>query len=271
MMSVMNESKTGEMGELARLMELLTQSTERLGRSYETIARLQQALAEKDRQLAQKTRLEMLGRMAAGLAHEIRNPLGGIALYANLLKRDLAGEPEKVETLSKILGAVMNLNRLVEDMLTFGGTLQPVKAVCPVHRVVDEALTLVRGEIEARGISVVRDAALDLAVPMDAGMMQRVFLNLLLNAAQAMEGGGTLEITAARAEGEVEIAVRDRGPGIQDLEKIFTPFYTTRTKGTGLGLAIAQKIVEAHGGRITAENPPGGGARFGVRLPCRES
>ena len=262
---MMTKSKT-DLGELSRMMEMLTQATDRLGGSYEMIAKLQQEIAEKDRLLAKKTRLEMLGRMAAGLAHEIRNPLGGIALYTKMLRRDLSGQPEKVENLDKILGAVTNLDRLVEDMLTFGGNLQPQKVPQGVRRVVGDALTLARLD----GIEV-RCDDLDAEPPMDAGMMQRVFLNLILNAAQAMEKGGVLDILGERDGDTVRILFRDSGPGIPDPERIFTPFYTTKAKGTGLGLAIAKKIVEAHDGKLDAFNHDGGGATFRIQLPCPAS
>ncbi|MHC4608546.1 MAG: two-component system sensor histidine kinase NtrB [Planctomycetota bacterium] len=267
----MTEPKKPEMGELARMMGMLTQATERLGRSYETIARLQEEIAEKDRRLAKQTRLEMLGRMAAGLAHEIRNPLGGIALYAKMLRRDLAADPDKMRNLDKILDAVTDLNRLVEDMLMFGRDIEPQKTPRKVHEVVDEALHLAKADLEARGIAVVRDGALDAEAPMDRGMIGRVFLNLALNAAQAMEEGGTLEIVAERAEDAVEVRFGDTGPGLDEPERIFTPFYTTKTKGTGLGLAIAQKIVEAHGGTMSAANREQGGAVLTVRLPWQGS
>lgn len=263
----MTEPKRLDMGDLARGMELLTQATERLGRSYETIARLQRELAEKDRMLAQKTRLEMLGRMSAGLAHEIRNPLGGIRLYTNLLKRDLSDRPAQTETLDKILAAVQNLNRLVEDMLTFGGNLVPQRTAQPVEGVIEDALALARAELEGKRISVTRPAGPRIEVPLDSGMMQRVFLNLILNAVQAMAEGGTLVITLHPEGAGAEIRFQDSGTGIAEPEKIFTPFYTTKAKGTGLGLAIAQKIVEAHGGTIEAANVTEGGARFSVRLP----
>ena len=110
-------SGTPEIGEIARMLETFDRATDRLDASYRRIEDLQVELAEKDRQLARKTRFEALGRMASGLAHEIRNPLGGISLYAGLLRRDLEGDGEKTATLDKILTAVSDLNRLVEDML----------------------------------------------------------------------------------------------------------------------------------------------------------
>ena len=251
-----------DIGELARLMETFNQATERLGQSYRTIGELQKAIAEKDRQLARKTRLETLGRMAANLAHEIRNPLGGIQLYASMLKRDLEEDPTKVRTLDRILEAITGLDSLVEDMLAFGREIEPRKRLQPLRPLVEKALDLARAVLDARKVRV--DVTVEAEAEIDGDMMQRVFLNIIANAAQAVEEGGRLSI----AGGDRTIAFTDDGPGIapEILEKIFTPFLTTKTKGTGLGLAIAHKIVEAHGGTIEAKNGPGGGATFTIRL-----
>jgi signal transduction histidine kinase len=256
-------TQPGEIGELARLMQTLSQATERLGASYQRIGELQKELAEKDRLLSRKSRLEMLGRMAAGLAHEIRNPLGGIQLYAGMLRRDLESDPEKARVLDRILSAVSGLETLVEDMLTYGRDLEPRRAAVPLASVVEAALDLARAALEERRIAVRKD--LDGAsAELDAGMMQRVFLNLVLNAVQAMEPGGTLTVTGRG----LAVSFADTGPGVppEVLEKLFTPFLTSKAKGTGLGLAIAHKIVEAHGGQIEARNGPAGGATFTVRL-----
>ena len=252
-----------EFGELARLMETFNQATERLGQSYRTIGELQKAIAEKDRQLARKTRLEMLGRMAANLAHEIRNPLGGIQLYASMLRRDLAADADKVRTLDRILGAIGGLESLVGDMLAFGREIEPVKRLQPLGPLVEQALDLARAAVEEKRMRVeVRVEGAEAEV--DGEMMQRVFLNIIANAAQAVEPGGRLSVAAA----ERTITFADDGPGIPAsiLEKMFTPFLTSKTKGTGLGLAIAHKIVEAHGGAIEAKNGPAGGATFTIRL-----
>ena len=251
-----------DIGELTRLMETFNQATERLGQSYRTIGELQKEIAEKDRQLARKTRLETLGRMAANLAHEIRNPLGGIQLYASMLRRDLESDVRKVEVLDRILGAITGLDSLVEDMLAFGREIEPRRKMQPLRPLVEQALDLARGILEPKRVRV--DLSVEAKAEVDGEMMQRVFLNIIANAAQAVREGGRLSIAGE----DRAIAFADDGPGIapEILEKIFTPFLTTKTKGTGLGLAIAHKIVEAHGGTIEAKNGPGGGATFTIRL-----
>ena len=253
-----------EIGELARLMETFNQATERLGQSYRKIGELQKEIAEKDRQLARKTRLEMLGRMAANLAHEIRNPLGGIQLYASMLRRDLEGDGAKVRTLDRILGAISGLDSLVEDMLAFGREIEPRRRLQPLGPIVEQALDFVRGTVAEKRIRVeLRFDGLVVA-EVDGEMMQRVFLNILSNAVQAVGTGGRIAVAASGRT----LVFSDDGPGIapEILEKIFTPFLTSKTKGTGLGLAIAHKIVEAHGGAIEAKNGPDGGAVFTIRL-----
>jgi signal transduction histidine kinase len=253
-----------DIGELTRLMETFSQATERLGQSYRKIGELQREIAEKDRQLARKTRLETLGRMAANLAHEIRNPLGGIQLYASMLRRDLEGDAPKVRTLDRILGAISGLDTLVEDMLAFGREIEPRRRLQPVGPLVEQALDLARGALAEKCVRV--EFRLDgvVVAEVDGEMLQRVFLNIIANAAQAVGLGGRLTIAASGRT----ISFSDDGPGIppEILEKIFTPFLTSKTKGTGLGLAIAHKIVEAHGGSIEAKNGPEGGATFTVRL-----
>jgi two-component system, sporulation sensor kinase E len=256
--------QAADLGELARLMETFNQATERLGQSYRKIGELQREIADKDRQLARKTRLEMLGRMAANLAHEIRNPLGGIQLYASMLRRDLEGDAAKVRTLDRILGAISGLDSLVEDMLAFGREIEPRRRLQPLGPLVEQALDFVRGTIAEKEIRVeVRFDGMVLA-EVDGEMMQRVFLNIVSNAVQAVAPGGRLWIAGSGRT----ITFSDDGPGIapEILEKIFTPFLTSKTKGTGLGLAIAHKIVEAHGGAIEAKNGPDAGAIFTIRL-----
>src|SRR5262245_17962404 len=173
-------------------METFNQATERLGQSYRKIGELQKEIAEKDRQLARKTRLETLGRMAANLAHEIRNPLGGIQLYASMLKRDLEWDADKVRTLDRILEAITGLDSLVEDMLAFGREIEPRRQLQPFRPLVEKALGLARGVLDARKVRV--DVNVEAAAEIDGDMMQRVFLNIIANAAQAVEEGGRLSI-----------------------------------------------------------------------------
>jgi signal transduction histidine kinase len=246
----------GDLGELARLMETFNQATEKLSGSYRRIEELQKEIAEKDREIARKSRLEMLGRMAASLAHEIRNPLGGIQLYAGMLRRDLEADPEKARTLDRILGAVAGLEKLVEDMLSYGRDVELRKARRSLGEIVEDAIALARLPVEVRREGTPGEAEVD------ADALGRVFLNLLLNAGQAARSAVRVAFDGR------SVSIADDGPGIPPdvMDKLFAPFVTSKAKGTGLGLAIAHKIVEAHGGTIEARNAPGGGAVFTVRV-----
>jgi signal transduction histidine kinase len=226
-------------------MRVFDEATARLGESYQRIAEL-------ERTLAHRTRLEMLGQMAATLAHEIRNPLGGIQLYASMVRRD---HPAAGEACDRILMAVGDLNRLVDDMLTYGRDAEPIRVPTELEPVIDAALSL------AGVVGCERRYHLRRPVNCDASMIGRVFLNLVRNAE------GRLTVEAALADGRARIVVRDDGPGIPAavLPKLFTPFFTTRAQGTGLGLAIAHKIVQTHGGTIAAASEKG--ATFVVTLP----
>ncbi len=235
-----------ETADVARLMRVLDESSARLSESYERIAGLERALA-------QRSRLEMLGRLAATLAHEIRNPLGGIGLYAAMMKRD---HPGARETCDRILGAVADLDRLVDDMLVYGREAEPIRLAGELEPVIDRALALA-------GVACERRYELRRPVKCDAMMMGRVFLNLARNAQ------GTLTVETRAEGGHARVVFRDDGPGFAPdvLPRLFTPFFTTRAQGTGLGLAIARKIVEAHGGTIAAANAHPRGAEFAIALP----
>jgi signal transduction histidine kinase len=256
-------SGPAEIGEIARMLETFDRATDRLDASYRRIEVLQVELAEKDRQLARKTRFEALGRMASGLAHEIRNPLGGIRLYAGLLRREVASDVEKVATLDKILSAVSDLNRLVEDMLLYGRDVAPRKEPVPIGPLVDDVLALVPPH---PGIEIRRGGELEGGIFADGPMLRRALLNVILNAVEAMEPGGLIDVTVTRPDERVRIAVADTGPGFPPsvLGMPFAPFHTLKAKGTGLGLPLAQKIAEAHGGRLEARNRPEGGAEVAL-------
>ncbi len=257
---------TQELGDIARLMETLGGATERLGDSFRRIASLQEELAEKDRLLARKTRFEELGRMAAALAHEIRNPLGAVVLWTSMLKRDLEADPAKVAALDKILSAVRGLDRLVEDMLLYGRDVAPVPGPVDPAGLVEDAVAMAGLEPGIRVETLVPSGATFVA---DAAMLRRALLNLVLNAAQAMNGIGVLRISWAESAGRVRLAVSDSGPGFppEVLEKLFTPFLTSKARGTGLGLALALKIAEAHRGSVSARNLPSGGAEVVLEVP----
>ena len=227
-------------------------------------------------------RLATLGEIAASLAHEIKNPLAGIAGAVQVMADEMPEAEPRREIMHEILTQVHRLDRTVQDLLAFARPGKPDVEPCDIHQVLDRVLILLAENPEAKQMRVVRAYQPGIPrVPADGKQLRQVFLNLILNAVQAMPAGGqiTLQTTLHNASGArgkdasagpmVEVAVIDTGPGIppNNLKDIFTPFVTTKRRGTGLGLSVSRRIVQDHGGWITAESPPGGGATFRVRLP----
>ncbi|GMU36558.1 MAG: HAMP domain-containing histidine kinase [Phycisphaerae bacterium] len=258
--------------ELAEMLHSFNAVTERLKQSHETLGRevrrLREQLEEKDRELERGRRLSALGEMAAGVAHEIRNPLGGIGLYASMLAEDLKSEGKHGDVAQRILAGVKHLDALLTDILMFAGHVEPRKGAVLLGDVVQEVVELTAPQARLRDIRVDVDAAvLGERAEGDARQLSRAVLNLLLNALDAARPGGRVRIGAASdvaSPGCVGIVVEDDGEGIAEgvLDRMFDPFFTTKETGTGLGLAIVHRIAEAHGGRISAFNRPEGGARF---------
>ncbi|HEY8747864.1 MAG TPA: ATP-binding protein [Tepidisphaeraceae bacterium] len=263
--------------ELGRIILAYSEVTERLQRSHDqlnqTVESLRRELGEKDRQLERRNRLAALGEMAAGLAHEIRNPLGGIQLYASMLAKDLVGQEQSLLIVRKISGGVKHLESLVSQVLHFTREIAVNPKPTDLAEVVDQAVEFASKAMEDNAVSCRVIGGGSTLVNVDPLLMGQAILNLLLNAAEACEGGGCVsvqfEATAGAADArQFRIAVRDTGPGIpaQILDRIFNPFFTTKDKGTGLGLAIVHRIVEAHDGTIVARNVEGGGAEFEIRV-----
>jgi signal transduction histidine kinase len=265
--------------ELGRIIIAYSEVTEKLQQSHdqltETVRALQSELGEKNRLLERKNRLAALGEMAAGLAHEIRNPLGGIQLYASMLAQDVADRPDSLQLVQKVSGGVRRLEALVGQVLQFSREIVPQPRPCDFAEVVDQAVELASARLAERGVQCAVDGPRPLAVVIDPLLIGQALLNLLLNAAEAVEraAGGTVTVRFARPSPDSEVkqfhlVVSDNGPGIPPvvLDRIFNPFFTTKDTGTGLGLSIVHRVVEAHDGTITATNRPGGGAKFELRV-----
>lgn len=264
------------MEELGKMILAYSELTEKLQFSHDKLANtvrdLQGELSEKNRQLERRKRLAALGEMAAGMAHEIRNPLGGIQLYVSMLLKDLADRPEAVAVMQKIAGGVRRLENVVGQVLTFSRDLRPQLGCTDLGAVVDEALELARPSL-ADSVVVTVQGPRPMAVDIDRHLLGQAVLNLIRNAGEAMGGTGELRLSFGPPREGYEarqffLLVEDTGPGIppQVMERLFNPFFTTRDQGTGLGLAIVHRIVEAHDGSITASNRDGSGARFEIRI-----
>ena len=262
---------------LAAILEAWNEATERLQHTHESlqaeVARLTDELAAKDEELARQARLADLGRMAAHVAHEVRNSLVPVNLYLSLLKRRLSDDAGSLDVLAKVEAGFFALDATVNDLLSFTAHREPQWRTFIVQDLVDEVFESLAPQMEAQGIEVSLDVPPHTVVTADRDMLRRAILNLALNAIDAMPGGGELVVTSYAGRGGLELEIADSGPGLPqaDLARVFDPFFTTKPSGTGLGLSIVHRIVEAHGGRITAMNCPEGGAAFTIELPPRRA
>jgi two-component system sensor histidine kinase HydH len=220
-------------------------------------------------------KLAAIGALAAGVAHEIRNPLSSIKGFAQFLRHSLKDRPEEREYADIMVREVDRINRVVTDLLTYARPISIDRAPVNLPQLVRHTLRLVTADAQALNIIITADLAEDMeAVWLDGNQITQALLNLLLNALQAVSPGGVIALGAEkRDEGNrVRLWVEDNGTGIspEAQEKIFDPFFTTRDKGTGLGLAIVQKIVENHQGEIRIHSPvPGkkGGTLISLTIP----
>lgn len=223
-------------------------------------------------------KLAAIGKLAAGVAHEIRNPLSSIRGFAQFLKHALSDRPDEKMYAETMVSEVDRINSVVTDLLTFARPMKAEFESTSVSELVEHTILLVSPDANSRNIEIRREIASDLpAVLVDANQIKQALLNLLFNALEASESGGQITAGAAvdKNGNNLEIWVEDKGMGIppDQQNRIFDPFFTTRKKGTGLGLAIVHKIVENHHGEIFLESPPNGeehGCRFTIMVPVNQ-
>ena len=239
-------------------------------------------IRELERAVRQADRLSTLGTLAAGLAHEIKNPLGGIKGAAQLLERELSEDSELRDYIGIVLKEVQRVNRIVEELLELASPrpLKPVKV--NLHKTLGDILILQKRAVGKRTISFLQQ--FDPSIPPllgDESLLIQLFLNLIKNAVEAVSDDGLIRVTSRvvadysmtqkgeRRSRMVAIEINDNGPGIRrdDMERLFTPFFTTKPNGTGLGLAICHKIVSEHRGMIKVDSEPTQGTTFTVMLP----
>ena len=256
-------SPPGEMGVLCRAIDHMA----------DAVAQRERQLREATRkQIGQSEKLASIGRLAAGIAHEINNPLTGVLTYAHMLKKKPDQDSRQQEDLDVIIHETTRVRDIVRGLLDFARQSPAAMASLDVNDVIRQTMLLLRNQKEFRKVAIREELANDL--PMirgDKNQLQQVFLNLALNACEAMPAGGTLTVATAAEGGGVVISMEDTGCGIkkEDLGNIFDPFYTTKPvgKGTGLGLSVSYGIVEQHGGRIEVESQVNVGTTFTVSLP----
>jgi len=231
------------------------------------------SLKEAEAQVRRAERLVALGQLTAGLAHELRNPMGTMKTSAELLARNVPEDNAIAKEMAGYISSeVDRVNTIITRFLDFARPQHLHLAPGDLDALLDT--TIDRFEREKSGatatISVYKNYAPDIPqIEIDNGLMERVFSNLLINAAQASPPGGAVTVKTRAVDSMVEVSVIDRGSGIdpKNLESIFNPFFTTKSEGVGLGLAICSKIVDEHGGKITVESTPGEGSVFRVFLP----
>lgn len=258
--------------------ELATVQVERDGSQgdddvTELVAKVERAvekLQDREREVRRAERLAAVGQLAAGVAHEIRNPLTSVQLLVQTARRDPAAGGLDNDDLALIDGELGRIEQSLRSFLDYARPRKPEQGVCVLSAVVRDALGLVRAKAEQQGVCI-RFSPTDVPITLtaDAEQLRQVVLNLLLNALDAMPVGGTLDAAVRPAEGALELIVTDTGPGISAavLPRLFEPFATSKETGLGLGLVVSQRIVEDHGGTIRGFNRPEGGACFAVWLP----
>jgi signal transduction histidine kinase len=236
---------------------------------------LAKALGQDASQLAAAEKRDLLARLLGRLAHEIRNPLSSLDIHVQLMEEDLASlAPQMREQLTPRLeiihGELHRLEGIVERFLRLAGPagvdLEPVE----ISRILTHVCELLRPEAAARDIEIVAQLKGSLPPVMaDPVRLTQALLNVVINAIQAVERQGRVEVSTAVTDGMICVTVSDNGPGIppEKLASIFDPYFTTKAEGSGLGLWIAQQIISAHGGNLAAQNGPAGGAVLTMRLP----
>lgn len=247
-------------------------------RLLDSRARLEENLASLKKAqegLIRSEKMATVGRLAAGLAHELGNPLGAISGFLHLLRRSELTSEERNDFLSRMESEITRMDDIIRSLLDFARPAPAQPGPVDLNGIVSEALALAEVQKWFQGLEVSADLAEDLPPAWgEANRLTQVLLNLLANAGQSMAGRGTLTVSTGLRGGEAFAAVADTGPGVdpEDLPHLFEPFFTRKEpgQGTGLGLSVSQSIIEALGGRIEVESSPGQGSVFTVLLPFRD-
>ena len=259
--------------DLASVLEAWQSATDRLQSTHtalrDEVRRLSDELERKNHELARKNRLADLGLVASHVAHEVRNSLVPMKLYLSLLRRQLAHEASEAALVDKFAASLTALESTVADLLHFSADRQPQRRTFPARELIHDVCGALEPQLHAQGIALETETDPAAVFHADYEMLRRALLNLVLNALDVMPGGGRLQVQASVSGGIMELRVADSGPGIDahDADRVFEPFYSTKSGGTGLGLAVVARIAEAHGGGAAVVSAGSGGAIFTLRLP----
>ncbi len=262
---------TGVLSEMEHSQRIRNEEAmRRLDESHRKLKEQTDVLFQTEEQLRRADRLSALGELSAGMAHEIRNPLGAIKGAVEILKDDYSPEDSKYEFIQILFKETDRLNCIVQEFLGFARPKKPEYQQSDVNQSLEAVLTLTAQEARKAGVNV--EKRLDPSIgkrSLDEGLLKQAFLNLVLNAIQAMPTGGTLRVASDLRDGMIVVVITDTGVGISEegRKKLFSPFFTTKKNGTGLGLAITYRIVENHHGKIDVASEPGKGATFTVKIP----
>jgi len=247
----------------------------RLGRQFnEMVEQLNESRRKLEefhqREMARAEHLATLGELAAGFAHEIRNPLAGIAGVVDVMSKDLPANSPSRAVMGDVQKEIRHIQDILNDLLFYARPRPPAFHPSDLNATIEQAVMLARQQVRNKPVQILfTPSPALLLVDHDPALIQQVVLNLLLNGIQAISGTGKVEVTATRERDQAIVEVADTGKGIpaDALPKIFKPFFTTRNEGTGLGLSLADGIVQSHGGKIEVSSAPGKGSQFQVRLP----
>jgi len=273
-----------EIEHLARSLDTMAKQLEQEKRELEEwgttlekkVAQRADEMKKINAQLFRSEKLASLGKLAAGVAHEINNPLTGILTNSSLLLEDLDKDDPKREDVEVMVKETIRCREIVKRLLDFARQTRPQKRLASINALIDNIILLVRNQTSFRNIIIEKELDGDLPdILVDPDQVQQVFVNIILNAAEAMTKGGTLTIRSMRSPDlqYIVITFADTGPGISEevRERIFDPFYTTKEHGTGLGLSISYGIIEQHGGTISVDSVIGKGSTFTISLPILTS
>jgi two-component system NtrC family sensor kinase len=281
---LVSASKEVEQGNLDAKVEITT--NDELQYLAESFNEMAAALKRRDerlrdfatRKIMESERLALIGQLAANVAHELNNPLQGIVAFSYLVLERISNDDPNKELVEKIVGQANRSRDIIRGLLDFSRQRKPDKSMSNVNTILQECIALVENQATFQNIQIVKDFQDDLPlVVLDPSQIERVFINVIINAAEAMDGEGQLELTTRYdpSDGSIEVTISDTGCGIkeEDIINIFDPFFTTKEvgHGTGLGLAISYGIIKSHKGSVSVKSEVGKGSTFIFRLPIKVS